>query len=59
MIDARAAAGNTKLVSVDLGIQNLGPDGSVPTGCDWHPNVIDHKRMEEILKQQLSATLGW
>jgi hypothetical protein len=43
----------------DLGIQNMGSDGSSPTGCDWHPNVADHERMAGILKTQLSAKLGW
>ena len=36
---------NEKLETFDLGVQNMGSDGSVPTGCDWHPNVADHQRM--------------
>ena len=54
-----AATGDQKLAALDLGNQNLGPDGSIPSGCDWHPSVADHQRMAGILKQQLSAKLGW
>jgi hypothetical protein len=48
-----------KVVTFDLGQQDLGWDGSVPTGCDWHPSVTDHARMAEIVKAQLRAKLGW
>lgn len=54
-----AATGDTKVVTFDLGTQNLGADGSVPSGCDWHPNVADHARMAGILQQHLSTHLGW
>jgi lysophospholipase L1-like esterase len=59
VVAALAATGDQKLVTFDLGVQNMGADGSVPTGCDWHPNVADHQRMAGILQQQLSAKLGW
>ena len=59
VVAALAATGDRKLVTFDLGVQNMGSDGSVPTGCDWHPNVADHKRMAGILQQQLSSKLGW
>ncbi|GEM_PF-567894 len=52
-------AGDSKIMTFDLGIQDMGDDGTVPTGCDWHPNVADHKRMAGILQAQLSAKLGW
>jgi len=55
----KASSGDQKLVTFDLGVQNMGADGSVPTGCDWHPNVADHQRMAIILQQQLSLRLGW
>jgi lysophospholipase L1-like esterase len=55
----KAATGDQRLIAFDMGTQNLGSDGSVPSGCDWHPNVADHKRMAGILQQQLSAKLGW
>ena len=54
-----ALASDKKLVTFDLGMQDLGADGTVPTGCDWHPSVADHERMAELLKQQLTAKLGW
>ena len=59
VVAALAATGDNKLATFDLGVQNMGSDGSVPTGCDWHPNVADHQRMAGILQQQLSAKLGW
>ncbi len=54
-----SATGDTKLVTFDMGTQNLGADGSVPSGCDWHPSAAEHERMAGILKEQLSANLGW
>lgn len=59
IVAERNAAGDTKLVAFDMGTQNLGADGSVPTGCDWHPNTADHARMANIVKAQLQAKLGW
>jgi hypothetical protein len=59
VVAARAAAGDDKLVTFDLGTQPLGNDGETPTGCDWHPNVVDHARMAEVLKAQLKSKLGW
>jgi lysophospholipase L1-like esterase len=59
VVAAFTATGDQKLATFDLGTQNMGADGSVPTGCDWHPNVADHLRMAGILQLQLSAKLGW
>ena len=59
VVAAVTATGDQKLATFDLGVQNMGADGSVPTGCDWHPNVADHQRMAGILQQQLSSKLGW
>ena len=59
VVAARAAAGDAKLATFDLGTQPLGSNGETPTGCDWHPNTADHARMAEILKTQLKAKLGW
>jgi lysophospholipase L1-like esterase len=50
---------DSKVITFDLGTQNLGSDGSVPTGCDWHPNAADHARMAGILEAQLESKLGW
>ena len=55
----QVATGDQKITTFDLGVQNTGSDGTGPTGCDWHPNVTDHKRMAGILQQQLSTKLGW
>ena len=59
VVAAFTATGDQKLATFDLGTQNMGADGSVPTGCDWHPHVADHLRMAGILQLQLSAKLGW
>jgi lysophospholipase L1-like esterase len=53
------ATGDDKLVTFDFGTQNLGSDGSIPSGCDWHPSRDDHARMAGILEQQLGSKLGW
>ena len=55
----QAATGDDKLVTFDMGTQNLGADGSIPSGCDWHPSAAEHERMAGILQQQLSTKLGW
>ena len=54
-----ANTGDQKLSTFDFGTQNLGSDGSIPSGCDWHPNAVEHQRMATILQQQLSSKLGW
>ncbi len=53
------ATGDDKLVTFDMGTQDLGADGSVPSGCDWHPSAADHERMAGILQEQLESHLGW
>lgn len=55
----QASTADTKLLAFDFGIQDTGENGSIPTGCDWHPNVTEHKRMAGILQAQLTAKLGW
>ncbi len=57
--DARAAGGDERVSVLDLGAQDMGADGSVPTGCDWHPNVADHERMAVLLEAELRDRLGW
>jgi lysophospholipase L1-like esterase len=56
---ARTDAGDSKVATFDLGTQDLGADGSIPTGCDWHPNAADHQRMAGLLQAQLEQRLGW
>jgi len=57
--DTRAAGGDERVSVLDLGAQDLGADGSVPTGCDWHPNVADHARMAALLEAELRDRLDW
>jgi len=51
--------GDTKLITFDLGVQNLGTNGEIPSGCDWHPSVTEHARMAGILQAKLTEKLGW
>ena len=59
VLATRATAGDARVSILDLGTQDMGSDGSIPTGCDWHPNVADHQRMALILESELRARLGW
>jgi uncharacterized repeat protein (TIGR02543 family) len=59
IVKARKAAGDARIASFDLGIQNLGSNGEVASGCDWHPSVAEHQRMGAVLKAKLQALLGW
>jgi hypothetical protein len=54
-----AALGDDRVVTFDLGTQEMGSNGEIPTGCDWHPNVADNARMAEIVKARLQTHLGW
>jgi lysophospholipase L1-like esterase len=54
-----AALGDPRVVTFDLGTQDMGSNGEVPTGCDWHPNVTDNARMAEIIETRLQTHLGW
>jgi len=54
-----ATTGDTRLATVALGTQDLGADGSIPSGCDWHPSAAEHLRMAGVLQQELAAHLGW
>jgi len=34
-------------------------DATKGTGCDWHPNAAEQKRMADILTAELKTSLGW
>lgn len=53
------ATGDERLLAFDLGVQNLGSDGSIPSGCDWHPSQAEHERMASVLEQKLRESLDW
>jgi hypothetical protein len=55
----QSSTNDTKIATFDFGSQNLGSNGEIPSGCDWHPSVDEHKRMAGILQTQLTAKLGW
>lgn len=52
-------AGDERISTFDFGAQDLGSDGSVPSGCDWHPSTDEHARMAGILQAELEDKLGW
>lgn len=51
--------GDPRVSSFDFGSQDLGSDGSIPSGCDWHPSTDEHARMAGILQAELEDKLGW
>lgn len=55
IVAARNTAGDMKVKFLDLGSQ----DSSKGTGCDWHPNATEQKRMADILSKELKAAVGW
>jgi lysophospholipase L1-like esterase len=59
VVAARTGQGDSRVATFDFGMQNLGADGLIPTGCDWHPSRAEHARMAQILKSQLQSKLGW
>lgn len=54
VIDARHSDGDDKIDSFDIGIQ----DTDV-TGCGWHPNEAEHKRVGMLLADELRMRLKW
>jgi lysophospholipase L1-like esterase len=59
LMNVKSATGDDKIVVFDFGTQNLGSNGEIPSGCDWHPSRDEHARMAGILQQRLAETLGW
>lgn len=51
--------GDQQISAFDFGSQDLGPDGSIPSGCDWHPSAQEHARMAGVLEGELKSKLGW
>jgi Carbohydrate esterase 2 N-terminal/GDSL-like Lipase/Acylhydrolase family len=49
------AAGDMKVQYLDFGQQNA----SLGTGCQYHPNTIEHKAMAAKLVTALRTALGW
>lgn len=52
-VDARTAAGDTRLASWEMNIGNDNP------GCDYHPSVATHQAMADALVEQLRVHLDW
>jgi hypothetical protein len=51
----RKSAGDARVKVLDLGTQ----DALLGTGCAWHPNVAEDKRMADLLTKELRQSLGW
>ncbi|KAJ1557762.1 glycoside hydrolase 5, partial [Nowakowskiella sp. JEL0078] len=54
-----AQTGDKKVAVFDFGTQNLGSNGEIPSGCDWHPSIAEHQTMAGILSAKLTTYLGW
>ncbi len=52
--DAKSA-GDARVQYLDFGQQ----DTSKGTGCDYHPNLIEHQAMADVLVPALQSALGW
>lgn len=53
-VDARKAAGDTKLKAYEMKTTN-----GMPPGCDYHPNLATQAAMASELETELRADLGW
>jgi lysophospholipase L1-like esterase len=53
-VDARTAAGDTKLKAYEMTTLN-----GTPPGCDYHPNLATQAAMASELEMELRADLGW
>ncbi len=49
-----AAVSDPKVITFDMGTQDTST-----TGCDWHPDVDEHKRMADILRDRIQTHLHW
>jgi lysophospholipase L1-like esterase len=43
-----------KVVKIDIPVQD-----ATSTGCDYHPNVAEDRRMAETLRAPIASRLGW
>ncbi len=55
LVSEKNGAGDARVKILNFGQQN----GSLGTGCDWHPNVAVQTLMAESLVKELRTTLGW
>jgi lysophospholipase L1-like esterase len=54
-LSERRRAGDQKLHFLEFPEQNA----QVGYGCDWHPNLEQHRLMAALLEAELKAKLGW
>jgi lysophospholipase L1-like esterase len=55
VVSERNATGDGRVKLLNFGPQN----GSLGTGCSWHPNVTVNTAMADLLVTDVKATLGW
>jgi lysophospholipase L1-like esterase len=55
IVDERRAGGDSRIELLNFGQQN----GSLGTGCSWHPNVTVQTAMAEQLVASIQTALGW
>ena len=55
IVNERTAAGDSRMQLLNFGQQN----GSLGTGCDWHPNVTVQTAMADRLVTAIQGSLDW
>jgi lysophospholipase L1-like esterase len=55
VVEERRAAGDERIELLNFGQQN----GSLGTGCDWHPNVTVQTQMADSLVAAIKNALAW
>jgi lysophospholipase L1-like esterase len=55
IVNEKNGAGDARVKLLNFGQQN----GSLGTGCDWHPNVTVQTQMADFLVSDIRTTLGW
>lgn len=54
-VEQRVSAGDTRVQSFELAPQ----DANDGLGCDYHPSLITHEKMADVLTSKLETELGW
>ncbi|HXK19508.1 MAG TPA: SGNH/GDSL hydrolase family protein [Polyangiaceae bacterium] len=55
LVAERARSGDARVRLLDFGTQDV----RAGTGCSWHPNVAEDRRMAGLLTAALKSGLGW
>ncbi|HTV26049.1 MAG TPA: SGNH/GDSL hydrolase family protein [Polyangiaceae bacterium] len=55
-VQQRIDAGDDQVQTFELAPQDGATDG---LGCDYHPSLVTHEKMADVLTSKLAAELGW